>query len=132
MHTTTAVQLDLWGNPCQGDATLVMVEDAQERAARGGCGTAAPRREVHAHSLAAKEHNQDAHKGRKLLILECLQLRGKPLTDRKIRDACCGEAADMNTVRPRITELIREKRLMEAGEIVDPATSETVRRVWLA
>jgi len=133
MHTTTAVQLNLWGNPLAGEATLVMVEDAQERAARGGCGAAASApRAVHAHSLEARDHNQDAHKGRKQLIVECLKLRCKPLTDRQIRDACCGETADMNTVRPRITELIREGTLMECGEIVDPATGENVRVVWLA
>jgi hypothetical protein len=132
MHTTTAVQLNLWGNPCQGEATLVMVEDAQERAARGGCGEAEPQRAVHAHSLAAKEHNQDAHKGRKQLIVDCLVVKGKPMTDRQIRDACCGETADMNSVRPRITELIREGKLMECGEIEDPATGEQVRVVWLA
>jgi hypothetical protein len=87
---------------------------------------------VHANSLAAKDHNQEAHKGRKQLIVECLRLRAKPLTDRQIRDACCGESADMNSVRPRITELIREGKLMECGEIVDPATGENVRVVWLA
>lgn len=134
MHTTTAVQLNLWGNPCQGEGTLVMVEDAQERAACGGCGDAAraPQRALHVHSLEAKEHHQDAHKGRKQLIVECLQLRAKPLTDRQIRDACCGEGADMNSVRPRITELIREGKLMECGEIEDPVSHENVRVVWLA
>lgn len=137
MHTTTAVQLNLWGNPCQGEATLVMVEDAQERAARGGCGEdvraeAQGRRGLHVHSLEAKEHHQDAHKGRKQLIVECLQVRGKPLTDRQIRDACCGETADMNSVRPRITELIRKGKLMECGEIEDPVSGEQVRVVWLA
>jgi hypothetical protein len=134
MHTTTAVQLNLWGNPCQGEATLVMVEDAQEMAARGGCGEAAraPQRALHVHSLAAKENNQDAHKGRKQLILDCLVVKGKPMTDRQIRDACCGEGADMNSVRPRITELIREGKLMECREIEDPVTGEQVRVVWLA
>jgi hypothetical protein len=110
-----------------------MVEDAQERAARGGCvEAAAVPRAVHANSLAAKEHNQDAHKGRKQLIVECLRLRAKPLTDRQIRDAICGETADMNSVRPRITELIRDGKLMECGEIEDPVTHEDVRVVWLA
>jgi hypothetical protein len=133
MHTTTAVQLNLWGHPCQGEATLVMVEDAQERAARGGCGEAerAPQRALHAHSLDARDHNQDAHKGRKALILECLQLRAKPLTDRQIRDAIC-QGGDMNAVRPRITELLKEGKLMECGEIEDPVTHEDVRVVWLA
>jgi hypothetical protein len=132
MHTTTAVQLNLWGNPLAGEATLVMVEDAQERAARGGCGEAAAApRAVHANSLAAKEHNQDAHKGRKQLVLECLVVKGKPMTDRQIRDAIC-QGGDMNTVRPRITELIREGKLMECGDIEDPVTHEDVRVVWLA
>jgi len=135
-HTTTAVQMNLWGAPCPGEVAMVQVGngDAQERAARGGCGDAAPapQRGLHAHSLAAKDRNQDAHKGRKQLILELLQLRGKPMADRQIRDAICGEAADMNTVRPRITELLQEGKLMECGEIVDPVTHEDVRVVWLA
>ena len=134
MHTTTAVQLNLWGQPCRGEATLVMVEDAQEKAARGGCGAAArqPQRALHVHSLEARDHNQEAHKGRKQLIVECLRLRAKPLTDRQIRDAICGEAADMNAVRPRITELLKEGKLMECGAIEDPVTHEDVRVVWLA
>ena len=133
-HTTTAVQMNLWGEPCPGEVAMVQVGDAQERAARGGCGEAAPapQRGLHAHSLVAKEHNQNAHKGRKQLILDCLVVKGKPMTDRQIRDAICGETADMNTVRPRITELIREGKLMECGEIVDPVTHEDVRVVWLA
>jgi hypothetical protein len=108
-----------------------MVEDAQERAARGGCGEAAPARALHAHSLAAKEHNQAEHKGRKQLVLDCLVVKGKPMTDRQIRDAIC-HGGDMNTVRPRITELIREGKLMECGAIEDPVTHEDVRVVWLA
>jgi len=133
MHTETAIQLNLWGNPCPGEVALVQAGDAQERVARGGCGEAAPapQRGLHAHSLAAKDHNQDAHKGRKQLIVECLRLRAKPLTDRQIRDAIC-QGGDMNTVRPRITELIKEGKLMECGEIVDPVTQEAVRVVWLA
>jgi len=134
MHTTTAVQLNLWGSPCAGEATLVMVEDPQEMAARGGCGNMArePQRALHVHSLEARDHNQEAHKGRKMLILECLKLRGKPMTDRQIRDAICGEAADMNTVRPRITELVRDGKLTDCGEIEDDVTHEDVRVLWLA
>jgi hypothetical protein len=131
MHTTIAVQLNLWGNPCEG--TLVMVEDAQERAACGGCGEAAraPQRALHAHSLAARDHHQDAHKGRKQLIVDCLVVKGKPMTDRQIRDAIC-HGGDMNTVRPRITELLKEGKLVDCGEIEDAATGEQVRVVWLA
>jgi hypothetical protein len=132
-HTTTAVQMSLWGAPCPGEVAMVQVGDAQERAARGGCGEAAPapQRGLHAHSLVAKEHNQDAHKGRKQLILECLTVKGKPMTDRQIRDAIC-HGGDMNSVRPRITELIKEGKLMEFAEIVDQVTHEDVRVVWLA
>jgi len=133
MHTETAIQLNLCGNPCPGEVALVQVGDAQERVARGGCGEVAPapQRGLHAHSLDARDHNQAAHKGRKQLILDCLFVKGKPMTDRQIRDAIC-HGGDMNSVRPRITELIREGKLMECGEIVDPVTQENVRVVWLA
>lgn len=133
MHTTTAIQLNLWGAPCPGEVALVQVGDAQERAARGGCGEAAPapQRGLHAHSLEARDHNQEAHKGRKQLILDCLFVKGKPMTDRQIRDAIC-HGGDMNVVRPRITELLKEGKLVECGEVEDDVTHEDVRVVWLA
>ena len=127
-----AVQLNLWGAAVRGESTMVSYADPQERAARGGVAAPAEApRATHCHSLAAHDRHQDAHRGRKQLILECLQVRGKPLTDRQIRDLIC-PGGDMNAVRPRITELLRDGRLIEAGEIEDPDSHETVRVVWLA
>jgi hypothetical protein len=37
--------------------------------------------------------------------------------------------SDMNSVRPRITELIEKAKLMEVGSIVCPVTKKRVRRV---
>ena len=48
-------------------------------------------------------------------------------TDREIMEAL--ELPDMNCVRPRITEGIREGWIAEAGETVCPVTGMTVRAV---
>ena len=79
-----------------------------------------------------RRHHAAALAGRKALIVDCIRLAHEPLTDRQIKDRIFGEGGDMNLVRPRITELIRERRLIECGEIVDSATGDTVRKVWLA
>ncbi len=129
--TTMAMQLNLFtGGICAGEGTRVYLgsDSTPERPER----KQGEPRAMHSHSLAAHEHHQDEHKGRKGLILECLALRCKPMTDRQILEALYPDSDDMNRVRPRITELVREGRLMEAGEIEDPDTHETVRKVWLA
>jgi len=82
------------------------------------------------HSLDARERNENEHRGRKALILDALSLYG-PMTDRQLRDRIMGESADMNTVRPRISDLISERKLQEVREIEDPVTHETVRMVYL-
>ncbi|MEI6211493.1 MAG: hypothetical protein WCR06_07685 [bacterium] len=129
--TTMGMQLNLFtGQPCRDEGAVVCMgsEAAPERPARKQGNP----RAMHAHSLAASEHHQEEHRGRKALILDCLALRCKPMTDRQILEALYPDSDDMNRVRPRITELVREGRLMEAGEIEDPDTHETVRKVWLA
>lgn len=59
---------------------------------------APPAPALHEHSLAAREELEEALGGRKRAILEWLLAHG-PATDREIKDALLGEAADMNTVR---------------------------------
>jgi len=49
------------------------------------------------------------------------------MTDRDVMEAL--ELPDMNCVRPRITEGIREGWIAEAGETVCPVTGMTVRTV---
>lgn len=50
-------------------------------------------------------------------------------TDRDCRDAMFGAHADMNTVRPRITELIDDALLEEIGRVPDSLTGHSVRLV---
>lgn len=50
-------------------------------------------------------------------------------TDRECRDGLFGEHTDMNTVRPRITELIGDGLLEESGRVPDSLTGHSVRVV---
>ena len=51
------------------------------------------------------------------------------MTDREIKNAIFGKVADMNTVRPRITELIADHWLIECGTTRCPVTDKRVRLV---
>lgn len=48
-------------------------------------------------------------------------------TDRQCKGVLFGDAADMNTVRPRITELVDDGLLEEVGRVTDPITQKHVR-----
>jgi hypothetical protein len=80
-------------------------------------------------------HSKDAHTdlaavltGRRAVIHAWLTRHG-PATDRQIRDGVMGAAADMNSVRPRVTELIDAHLAVESGAVRDPITGCTVRLV---
>ena len=62
------------------------------------------------------------------LYLQWLRTHG-PATDRQVRDALLGAAADMNSVRPRITELVEGGLVVECGEQADRETGRMVRVV---
>ena len=89
---------------------------------------AAPAPSLHGHSLAAREEREDVLTGRKAAVLAWLRTYG-PATDREVRDGVMGEAADMNSVRPRITDLIAAGLVVEVGEKVDTVTGLKVRVV---
>jgi hypothetical protein len=57
------------------------------------------------------------------MILDCYG--SQALTDREVRDMC--GFSDMNSVRPRITELVEEGFLVEGPSVKDALTGRTVR-----
>ncbi len=64
-------------------------------------------------------------------ILAIFQEATRPLTDRQVRDRF-NSAADMNDVRPRISELLRSGHLAPAGNTLDPVTHRPVRQTIIA
>lgn len=60
---------------------------------------------------------------RRQMILDCYG--SAILTDREVRDRCGFQ--DMNSVRPRITELVEEGFLVEGPSVKDEVTGRTVR-----
>lgn len=85
------------------------------------------RRSMHVNSLAAYEAGRrELFSKRELLILDAL--RGKaPATDRDVMHAL--GFADMNSVRPRITELVKDGVLVELDSVRDRKTGKWVRTV---
>ncbi len=51
------------------------------------------------------------------------------VSDRQVMEAL--HFSDMNSVRPRITELIKSGQLEECGSVIDPSTGKRVRLVRL-
>lgn len=88
----------------------------------------APERALHSHSLEALDAKGEELCGRKAKIVAWLRANGAA-SDRNVKDALFGEGADMNTVRPRITELINSGVCHEVGSIVDSVTGLHVRLV---
>lgn len=62
-------------------------------------------------------------------IWDYLVVQNKPMTDREIRDGLFGPTADMNTCRPRITELVKRAWIAEVGSHKCHTTHKTVRLV---
>jgi|GEM_PF-4443719 len=87
------------------------------------------RRNTHQHSAMALKAQEAAGTTPKRCqaILGVLRASNRNMTDREIKDAL--DFSDMNSVRPRITEMIRDGILEEAGSVACPVTSMTVRCV---
>jgi hypothetical protein len=79
-------------------------------------------------SQAAHEAIQPTVTGRRAEI-RCWLIAHGPATDRQIRDGLFGSGADMNMVRPRVTELLAIGSIIEEGRVADAATGMTVRVV---
>jgi hypothetical protein len=89
---------------------------------------AAPERATHMHSVEAHSESEEVLGERARQVYAWLLDYG-PATDRQVRDALFGEAADMNMVRPRISDLITKGRVHEVGETEDHVTGRRVRIV---
>ena len=86
---------------------------------------------VHENSRKAYHEERPKLSDRCAGILEFLRQPPQSwMTDREIKEAM--GHADMNAVRPRITELIDAGYLMETGKVKCPVTGKTVRVVGVA
>jgi len=84
---------------------------------------------IHPHSIEAKTGQNGKFGKRERKIYKCLMACGRPMTDREVRDRLFGPLADMNAVRPRITELRDKGWIREVGAKRDAMTRKKVRLV---
>lgn len=63
---------------------------------------------------------------RKRRILEVMLEYNKPMTDRDVKLVCGFD--EMNSVRPRITEMLDKDMLDWVDNVIDPYTKKRVRR----
>lgn len=84
----------------------------------------------HENSLAARAEADRSGRlsGRRAQIFEWVSANG-PATDREIARGLFGPHADMNLVRPRVSELLAAGRLRELDRVQDSVTGAHVRRV---
>ena len=82
----------------------------------------------HDNSLAGHAGIEHALTGRRAEIVAWLRDHG-PATDREIVTGLYFEGADMNLVRPRVSELLDAHALVEVDKVRDAATGMMVRRV---
>jgi hypothetical protein len=82
----------------------------------------------HENSLAGHDAMAVELRGRRAEVMAWMRDHG-PATDRQVRDGLYGPTADMNMVRPRISELLDARLLREVGKVEDVATGMQVRRV---
>lgn len=88
------------------------------------------RQEVHANSR--RTYYEEGHNlgKRALQVLGYYKAAGRPMPDRDCMNALGYN--DMNSVRPRITELVKAGLLREAGSTIDYKTGKKVRLVEAA
>ncbi len=111
------------------DFPSVLCASAQRRQGWRRPRPATENRGHHANSLDAYAEIREAGAvARRRVILDWVRRHG-PATDREIRDGLFGEHADMNMVRPRVSECLRDSTLVECGRALDPHTGRHVRRV---
>ena len=84
---------------------------------------------IHQHSIDAYHQEQPKLSRRALAVLDWIELHPK-VTDREVMLGL--GYSDMNSVRPRITELVDAGRLVEVSERVCDVTGKTVRVVDLS
>ena len=84
---------------------------------------------MHPNSLIAYQEEARKFNDREKMIYGHLTMTHAPITDREVKDYLFGKAGDMNNVRPRITDLIEKKWVIEVDKIRDYVTGKSVRRV---
>jgi hypothetical protein len=86
---------------------------------------------MHVNSLAAYwEGKEELFSKRELAVLGAVRRAFRArATDRQVMTSL--GFADMNSVRPRITELVKDGLLAEVDSEIDPITGKTVRVVAL-
>ena len=84
---------------------------------------------VHENSVQAYLEELPRLSQRAEAIMVYIRGYGKPLTDRQIMQGM--RFADMNCVRPRVTELVKRGLLYEVDSIKCDVTNKQVRRVTL-
>jgi len=77
------------------------------------------------HKNSLKAYGELKSTDRRALIFKVFEYLGYPLTDRDVKDVL--GYSDMNYVRPRISELIDEGKIMECGTEIDHETKKHVR-----
>lgn len=82
--------------------------------------------EMHKNSVDAY-HAEEVKLSRRQQAVYDWILKHGPHTDREVMRGM--GFTDMNSVRPRITELLDLKKLMEVGNVICPVTNKNVRRV---
>jgi uncharacterized protein YciW len=84
--------------------------------------------QMHINSLMAYYDNIHKFSRREKEVLGCLVMYNNvPMTDRRIKEML--RYADMNAVRPRISDLIDKEVLQECGNVTDHITKKQVRTV---
>jgi predicted HTH transcriptional regulator len=84
---------------------------------------------IHANSIQSYDDIKPELSGRRKEIYLTIWKRSKKMTDREVKDEL--GLSDMNSVRPRITELIKSGHLEEVGNVKCPLTGKTVRQVMV-
>lgn len=87
-------------------------------------------RRVHPNSAQAYHDAAPELSERAAAVLAVYRRATHPITDRDVKDVL--GFADMNAVRPRITELIESGALRECGRVKDSVTGKMVRVVTVA
>jgi len=82
---------------------------------------------MHTNSIIAYYDGRHKFSKRECEILGWMLMNKAPTTDRNIKSAL--RYADMNSVRPRITELIKKCCVEECGRVVCGVTGKNVRLV---
>jgi hypothetical protein len=83
---------------------------------------------MHDHSLATYREEETKLSARATAVLEWVGRFGVA-TDRQVMQGM--GFTDMNSVRPRITELLERGKLTQVGEVRCPITGKTVRKVGI-